>query len=136
MSPYPKLTAASRGPYVPAVPNDDAITLHGMRFHTRIGILPHEGDLPQPLEVDLTVWLAGRPAPRGATLDYRELYAMVAEVVSGHLHYLEEVASGVAERALAMRAVGRVRVAVRKPHVALPGPLSYAEVVVDRSRRE
>jgi hypothetical protein len=24
------------------------------------------------------------------------------------------------------------RVAVRKPHVALPGPLAYAEVVVER----
>lgn len=118
------------------MPTADAITLQGMRFHTRIGILPHEGDLPQPLEVDLTVWLAGAPAPRGATLDYRELYAMVSDVVSGRLHYLEEVANGVADRALAVQAVGRVRVAVRKPHVALPGPLGYAEVMVDRTRRD
>jgi hypothetical protein len=29
--------------------------------------------------------------------------------------------------------VDGVRVAVRKPHVALPGPLGYAEVVVERT---
>jgi hypothetical protein len=32
--------------------------------------------------------------------------------------------------------VGGVRVAVRKPHVALPGPLAYAEVVVERDAGE
>jgi dihydroneopterin aldolase len=30
--------------------------------------------------------------------------------------------------------VERVRIAVRKPNVALPGPLSYAEVALERER--
>lgn len=138
----------ARARYVPAVLTADAITLHGMRFHTRIGILPHEGDHPQPLEVDLTIWLsrdarqagtvtaAAADAPPGAeaAVDYRDLYAVVADVVSGRLHYLEEVAAGVAERVLGLAVVERVRVAVRKPHVALPGPLAYAEVMVERAR--
>ena len=32
----------------------DEITLHAMRFHALVGILPHERDIPQPIEIDLT----------------------------------------------------------------------------------
>ena len=120
--------------YVPAVPTRDAITLRGMRFHARIGVLPHEAELPQPLEIDLTVFRPRRE-PDGARsiLDYRGLYELVAGVVGeGRLHYLEDVAEAVAGTALGLDGVERVRVAVRKPHVALPGPLEYAEIVVER----
>ena len=36
----------------------DAITLRGMRFHTLVGLLPHEGKFPQPLELDVTAYLS------------------------------------------------------------------------------
>lgn len=102
-----------------------------MRFHARVGILPHERELPQPLELDLTVWLdAGTEV-----LDYRDLYADVAHVVAEDpLLYLEEIAEAVARRALVRPRASRVRVAVRKPHVALAGPLAYAEIVIERER--
>jgi dihydroneopterin aldolase len=48
--------------------------------------------------------------------------------------FLETVAEDVARRALETSGVGRARVAVRKPHVALAGPLAFAEVVVERTR--
>jgi len=116
------------------VPRRDAITLRGMRFHPRVGVLPHEASFPQPLEIDLTVWLG--PSRAGAPLDYRELYDLAAAVVAeGPLGYLEHIAESVAERALARRRVVGARVAVRKPHVALSGPLAYAEVQVERGRR-
>ena len=52
-------------------------------------ILPHEREYPQPLEVDLTVWL---PAGRGAVLDYRALHdAARAAVVQSRREYLEEI---------------------------------------------
>jgi FolB domain-containing protein len=108
-----------------------------MRFHTRIGVLPHEAELPQPLEIDLTVY---RP-PRGGggsadVLDYRTLYDLVATIVaSGQLLYLEDVAEAVADSTLAAPGVEAVKVAVRKPHVALPGPLDAAEIVIERERR-
>ena len=107
-----------------------SITLAGMRFHVRVGVLTHERDLPQPLEVDLTVWRA----PQAHTLlDYRELYAAVAEVLGREpIRFLEDVADEVATRVLALRGASRVRVTVRKPHVILPGPLAHAEVVLDR----
>jgi dihydroneopterin aldolase len=103
-----------------------------MRFHARIGVLAHEATLPQPIEIDLTVWRAGG-APAGSVIDYRTLYDLVQRAVeTGHTPYLEQVAERVVTGALAVAGVAHVRVAVRKPHVMLPGPLAYAEVVLER----
>jgi len=103
-----------------------------MRFHTLIGILPHETNIPQPVEIDLTVWRDRSGA--AALVDYRGLYEIAANgLAAGHGPYLEDVADQVAQAALAVNGVEGVRVAVRKPHVALPGPLGYAEVVVERT---
>ena len=109
------------------------ITLRAMRFHARIGVLPHEREHAQPVEVDLTVRL--RPvAPRdAAVVDYRDLYALAAGALGhGHVDFLEELAEAIVGGALARPRVASARVAVRKPHVALAGPLAYAEVVVER----
>ena len=108
-----------------------AITLRAMRFHALVGILPHERELPQPLEVDLTAWVA---AGQAAPLDYRMLYAEAERAVAGAHGYLEELATVLADRAVTLPGVERVAVAVRKPHVALPGPLAYAEVRLERAR--
>jgi dihydroneopterin aldolase len=115
---------------VPAPSTRLEITLAGMRFHVCVGILPHERALAQPLEVDLTV----RRAPgSGALLDYRTLYELVRERVGdGPLDYLETLGEAVAAAVLAHDGVAWARVAVRKPHVSLGGPLAYAEIVVER----
>lgn len=111
----------------------DEISLRGMRFHARIGVLPHEADVPQPLEVDVTVFVT--PEPGAAVVDYRALYAAAERVATAPFTaYIEDVAESIAAGALAVPRVERARVAVRKPHVALPGPLAHAEVVVWRSR--
>ena len=115
------------------MPATDSIALRGMRFHARVGILPHEQELPQPLEIDLVVWLEAG----GEVVDYRALYDDVAAIVEGGpLRYLEDVGDAIARRVLARPRVVRVRVAVRKPHVALPGPLAHAEVAIERSSEE
>ena len=116
-------------PAVPAAPADRlAVTLAGLRFHARVGVLPHERELPQPLELDVTAWPAS-----AEVLDYRALYAAAADAVAAQpLAYLEDVAADVAARVLEGGAAARVRVAVRKPHVAMPGPVAYAEVVLER----
>lgn len=116
-------------------PVSDVVTLKSMRFHTRIGVLPHEAEIAQSVEVDLSVVVpreAGAEGPRWV-VDYRELYDVVAEVMAQEHHlYLEDVAEQIAARALQTRGVAGVKVAVRKPHVALPGPLAYAEVAIER----
>jgi dihydroneopterin aldolase len=99
-----------------------------MRFHVRIGILPHERTLAQPLELDVTV----RRSADAPLLDYRELYAIVRAVIDEEpLDYLETVAQRIGTRAAALDDVRSVRVAVRKPHVMLDGPLRHAEVVLE-----
>ncbi len=130
------MTHPLRGLYVPAVTTRQSITLQGMRFHALVGVLPHEQELPQPLEMDVTVWLTDRrPSDSAATLDYRELYLAMANTVSGApIGYLEDLVDRAAGAALALASVARVRVAARKPHVTLPGPLAYAEVAVERDR--
>jgi 7,8-dihydroneopterin aldolase/epimerase/oxygenase len=113
------------------MPSSVEITLRNMRFHVCVGVLPHEAELPQPLEVDLTVW-ASHPGHGVIGVDYRDLHTVTSDVVShGPLLYLESIAQRIVEGALARPNVIGARAAVRKPHVALPGPLDCAEVVVE-----
>lgn len=112
----------------------EAVSLKGLRFHTCVGILPHERTTPQPLVADITVWR--EPAVPGVSvLDYRRLHEIVAAAVdTGAVEYLETAAHAIAARALQEAAVRRVRVTLRKPHVALPHPLDAAEVTVEHTR--
>lgn len=106
----------------------------------RVGVLPHEQEHPQPLEIDVTVWRAPRSDDAATdaesdVIDYRDLYdAVAARVTGGPLRFLEDVARTLVGDLLARPHVRRARVAVRKPHVPLPGPLAFAEVVVDSGR--
>ncbi len=112
----------------------DRVTLKGMRFHTHIGVLPHEAEIAQSVEVDIHVWVEGRTGGVAGVVDYRALYEIAASVLGeGHIKYLEDVGSRICHRALMLEGVARVRVCVRKPHVALGGPLDFAEVEVERS---
>lgn len=118
---------------------EDKIRLKGMRFHTLVGLLPHEEEVPQPIEVDLTVWLSlaevGRTDSPRELLDYRALYEITAEVVGRNHHkLLEGLCEKVASRILEELPVSGVEVAARKPHAPIPGPLDYVEVVVRRYR--
>ena len=106
-----------------------------MRFHARVGVLPHEREHAQPIEVDVTVWHQRRgPATLTSIVDYRTLYDATARVVGANHELLETIGDEIADYVLAEHAVARIRVAVRKPNVALAGPLAFAEVVIDRSR--
>jgi dihydroneopterin aldolase len=105
------------------------ITLRGIRFHALVGILPHERVVPQPIEIDLRVELRDGEE----VVDYRVLYQTVADVIAaGPIDYLEQAGDRIARNTLERHArVRSARVAVRKPHVALGGPLDYAEVVTE-----
>jgi dihydroneopterin aldolase len=107
-----------------------AITLAGMRFHARIGVLTHEREIAQPIELDLTVQ---RTVDSTGVLDYRVLYAIVQKAVGdAPIDYLESLAEAIVVAVSSLDGVAGVRVAVRKPHVALGGPLAHAEIVLER----
>ncbi|MEO6863956.1 MAG: dihydroneopterin aldolase [Gemmatimonadaceae bacterium] len=112
----------------------DTVSLKGMRFHTRVGVLPHETQIPQPVEVDLAITVEDSVRPPHV-VDYVALYAAVADVMSArHIAYLEEAAERVAAAALLVSGVVTATVSVRKPHVPLPGPVEFAEVSITRGR--
>jgi dihydroneopterin aldolase len=113
------------------MPSPVEITLRNMRFHVRVGVLPHEAEFSQPLEIDLTVW-ASHPPGGAIGVDYRDLHTVASDVVAqAPLLYLETIAQRIVAGALARANVIGARAAVRKPHVALPGALDYAEVVIE-----
>jgi dihydroneopterin aldolase len=119
------------------VSKQDSISLSGMRFHTCVGLLPHEHHIPQPLELDLRVWAslrrAGETDSPEALLDYRDLYKVVSDTVhASHHRTLEGLCEQIAARALEFHGVHRVRVAARKPHAPFDGPIDHVEVVVER----
>jgi len=113
--------------------------LKGMRFHTLVGLLPHEEHVAQPLELDLTVWLPLRAVGESDSarhlVDYRDLYQIVSEIVgTTHHTLLEALCEKIAARTLTIPTIERVRVAARKPHAPIAGPLDHVEVVVERDR--
>lgn len=113
------------------------VKLEAMRFHARIGVLPHEAELAQSIEVDLSAWVSREQDAHGSegVLDYRVMYDMVSGVIArGHILYLEDLVSQVAGQALAYAGVERVVVSARKPNVALAGPLAFAQVTLERAR--
>ena len=113
----------------------DQITLAGMQFHTLIGVLAHDQQFAQPLEVDISVDVDRAMRDDRPVLDYRGLYASAARVLAaGPLDYLERAAERRAAEALALDGVVGVRVAVRKPHVALGGPIGFVQVAIERRR--
>jgi dihydroneopterin aldolase len=119
----------------------DRIELRGLHVSARVGVLAHEREQPQPLEVDLDVACdlsaAGARDDLADTVDYGELCARVETVVSaGHIDLLEAVAEQMA--AAVLDADGRIEavtVAVRKLRPPVPQQLATSGVRITRTRR-
>ncbi|HXM57758.1 MAG TPA: dihydroneopterin aldolase [Candidatus Dormibacteraeota bacterium] len=116
----------------------DRILLEGMEFFGHHGVYEAERELGTHFTVDVELELdlgaAGRSDRLEDTLDYREPYRLVREVVEGEpCQLIEALAERAAQRLLALDRVSRVRVAVRK-RPPLPGGLRSAGVEVTRSR--
>lgn len=113
-----------------SAPEMDRITLRGMQFHVLVGILPHEREISQPLELDVTSWVAPGQA---AVVDYRGIHSAARHAVDASpREFLEEIAERVAAAVLLVEGVRRVEVCVRKPNVPLGAPLAYVEVAICR----
>ncbi len=118
----------------------DRIRLHEMAFYAHHGLSPEEQAAGQVFVVDVDVEAdlhrAGHTDEIADTLDYRDLYARVQQVMtSDRYRLLEAVAEAIAHRLLDADGVEAVTVRVMKPHVKLGGPLEYAAVEVSRRKR-
>jgi dihydroneopterin aldolase len=120
----------------------DRVTVVGMRFWGRHGVLPQETALGQRFDVDATVFLDLAPAAAsdavGDTVDYGAVHAIARRVVEGPPRALiEGVAGEIAAGVLAaFPAAAGVWVAVRKPGAPVAGAVfDHCGAEVRRQRR-
>jgi 7,8-dihydroneopterin aldolase/epimerase/oxygenase len=120
----------------------DRLTLRGMRFEARHGVLPREKEEPQPFEVDVVLHAdLGRASQTDAladTVDYAAVYELVRAIVIGPSFDLIEALAGAVARAVLAATdpalVGAVEVRVRKPQAPIDGELDSAEAALFRRR--
>jgi 7,8-dihydroneopterin aldolase/epimerase/oxygenase len=122
----------------------DRLTLRGMRFDARHGVLPHEKVEPQAFEVDVILHAdLARAAETDAladTVDYSALHELVGAIVTGpSFDLIEGLAGAIARAVLAATdpaLVDAVEVRVRKPEAPLDGELDTVEAALIRRRPE
>lgn len=117
----------------------DKIVLNKMHFIGRHGVLPLEKRRKQPfeatVELEFPLTKAGRSDALEDTLDYREVQAIVRDVIHGsHKQLIETLAEGVADALLA-RFPQVPAVAVEIVKLRPPVDFQFAGVSV-RIRRE
>jgi dihydroneopterin aldolase len=120
--------------------SDDRLSLIGMRFEGRHGVLPEEKVKPQPFEVDLVLHLdlaeAAATDDLGKTVDYANLFDLVRAIVEGRsFDLIEALAGAIAAAVLAatgQERVSSVEVRVRKPEAPIDGDFDTVEVALVR----
>jgi dihydroneopterin aldolase len=120
----------------------DRLTLRGMRFSARHGVLPHERVEPQPFEVDVVLHAdlsrASESDALADTVDYSAVHDLVGAIVTGRSFDLIEALAGAIARAVLDATdptlVDAVEVRVRKPEAPLDGELDTVEAALFRRR--
>lgn len=120
----------------------DRLSLLGMRFMARHGVLAHEKVELQPFEVDLVLHAdmsrAAASDELDDTIDYGILLDVVTGIVTGRsFNLIETLAGAIARAVLDMTdpgLVAAVEVNVRKPRAPIDGELRTVEATVVRRR--
>ena len=108
--------------FPPAGPSHglQALTLTGLRFKANLGILAHEKNAPQPIQVDAELNLGAQPLrPRdddiGHVLDYRRVRQIIIdECTAEHVNLLESLIGRLVQRLMQLPGVVGVRVKIAK----------------------
>ncbi len=123
----------------------DRLSLLGMRFEGRHGVLPGEKQAAQPFEVDVVLHAdlstAAERDDLATTVDYAELQRLVARHVEGDRSHdlIESLAGAIASDVLDTtdaRTVDAVEVRVRKRRAPMPGPFETVEATLVRRRQD
>ena len=104
---------------------------HGLRFERKIG---------SQYQVDVKIYTSTRAAGKKdnikRTIDYREIYIVVKEIIEQNSYRLiETIAERIADKILSSYAIHAVEVAVRKLHPPLHGIVDYVEVIIHRKKQ-
>lgn len=104
----------------PPASGHQTLSLTGLRFNANVGILAHEKNAPQPIQVDAELSLGKQPlAPRDDdilhVLDYRRVRQIIIdECTAEHLNLLESLIGKLAQRLMQLPGVQGVRVKIAK----------------------
>ena len=96
------------------------LTLTGLRFDASLGILEHEKNQPQPIQVDAELNLGTQPLTPSDddithVLDYRKVrQIIISECTAVHVNLLESLIGKLAHRLMLMPGVQGVRVKIAK----------------------
>jgi dihydroneopterin aldolase len=99
---------------------NQTLTLTGLRFDASLGILEHEKNAPQPIQVDAELNLGAQPLlPRdddiSNVLDYRKVRKIIIdECTSEHVNLLESLIGKLSHRLMQLHGVKGVRVKIAK----------------------
>ena len=119
----------------------DRIELRGLRVVARVGVLDHERQHYQPLELDLDLVVdlaaAGASDDLADTVDYGAVCATVVDTAAaGHVALLERLATRIADAVLALDSrIGAVDLTIRKLRPPVPVDLATSGVRIVRARR-
>jgi dihydroneopterin aldolase len=121
------------------VTSTDAIELRGLRLSGVVGVLPHEQEQAQPLELDLDVVVdlgpAGTSDDLADTVDYGTLTLRVKEAVERDpVDLVETVAQRVADVCLSDDRVGWAEVTLHKPQAPIEAAFQDVALTIHRSR--
>ena len=96
------------------------LTLTGLRFDANLGILAHEKQMPQPIQVDAELSLGAQPLEPhdddiAHVLDYRKVRQIIIdECTAEHVNLLESLIGKVAQRLMLLPGVRGVRIKIAK----------------------
>ncbi|MBY4595715.1 dihydroneopterin aldolase [Ottowia caeni] len=97
-----------------------SLTLTGLRFDASLGILAHERDNTQPIQVDAELNLGAQPLKPSDddithVLDYRKVRQIIIdECTAEHVNLLESLIGKLSQRLLQLPGVQGVRVKIAK----------------------
>lgn len=122
--------------------SDDRLSVLGMRFRGRHGVLPAEKVTDQPFEVDVVLHAdlseAAERDDLAATIDYSAVFELVRAIVEGtSFDLIEALAGAIAKAVLTASDPTRVHVVevrVRKPEAPIDGEFDTVEATLVRRR--
>ncbi|MBC8016100.1 MAG: dihydroneopterin aldolase [Sporomusaceae bacterium] len=115
------------------------IVLQNMMFYGFHGVYEYEREQGQRFYVDAEIAadlsLAGTTDNITDTIDYTIVYSQIKEIMENHRFQLLEAAGAhIADIILQTTTATEVTIRIRKPAVAIPGPLDYVQVETCRRK--
>ena len=115
------------------------ILLENMMFYGFHGAYEYEREQGQRFYVDVEICgdltEAGKSDDLLDTIDYTVIYGNIKEIMENHrFQLLEAFGAHIAEMILAKSIATEVTIRIRKPAVAIPGPLDYVQVETTRRK--